>query len=132
MAFTAVVSIGVIGLYIAYVIPIFLRWRMGDRFQPGPWTLGNKYKWMNLVAVVEVIVVVVIYFNVPFSSAGVPWEDDFDWSLFNYTPVVTGGLAIADRPLVGAQRPEVVHRAAPHDRRDRREIGAPPPFPEAP
>jgi hypothetical protein len=22
----------------------------------------------------------------------VPWEDDFEWSLFNYTPVVTGGL----------------------------------------
>ena len=21
-----------------------------------------------------------------------PWEDDFEWSLFNYTPVVTGGL----------------------------------------
>ena len=29
-AFFAVVSITVIGLYIAYAIPIFLRWRMGD------------------------------------------------------------------------------------------------------
>jgi amino acid transporter len=95
VAFTAVVSIGVIGLYIAYVIPIWLRWRMGDRFQTGPWNLGNKYKWMNLVAVAEVIVVVVIYFNAPFSSGGVPWEDDFEWSLFNYTPVVTGGVFIA-------------------------------------
>ncbi len=46
VAFTAVVSIGVIGLYVAYVIPIFLRWRMGDEFEPGPWTLGKKYKWM--------------------------------------------------------------------------------------
>ena len=35
-AFFAVVSIAVIGLYIAYVIPIFLRWRMGDEFEPGP------------------------------------------------------------------------------------------------
>ena len=35
-----------IGLYIAYAIPIFLRWRMGDEFVPGPWTLGNKYKSM--------------------------------------------------------------------------------------
>ena len=92
VAFTAVVSIGVIGLYIAYVIPIFLRWRMGDSFVPGPWTLGNKYKWMNLIAVAEVIIVVIIYFNAPFSSSGVPWESDFDWSLFNYTPVVTGGV----------------------------------------
>jgi amino acid transporter len=86
VAFTAVVSIGVIGLYIAYVIPVFLRWRMGDSFIPGPWTLGKKYKWMCLVAVIEVIVVVVIYFNLPFSSSGVPWEGDFERSLFNYTP----------------------------------------------
>ena len=41
-AFFAVVSITVIGLYIAYVIPIFLRWRMGDAFEPGPWTLGKQ------------------------------------------------------------------------------------------
>ena len=92
VAFTAVVSIGVIGLYIAYVIPIYLRWRMHDKFEPGPWTLGKHYKWLCLVAVAEVFLVVVIGFNLPFSSSGVPWEDDFEWSLFNYTPVVTGGL----------------------------------------
>ena len=46
-AFFAVVSITVIGLYIAYVIPIFLRWRKGDDFEPGPWNNGSKYKWMN-------------------------------------------------------------------------------------
>jgi amino acid transporter len=95
VAFTAVVSIGVIGLYLAYIIPIFLRWRMGDRFPSGPWTLGKKYKWMCIVSVVEVLVVVVIYFNAPFARNGVPWESGFDWSLFNYTPVVTGGVAIA-------------------------------------
>ena len=41
-----------IGLYIAYTIPVFLRWRMGDSFEPGPWTLGNKYKWINPIAFV--------------------------------------------------------------------------------
>jgi amino acid transporter len=92
VAFTAVVSIGVIGLYLAYTIPIWLRWRMHDRFEPGPWTLGKHYKWMCLVSVIEVLVVVVIGFDMPFSSAGVPWESDFEWSLFNYTPVVTFGL----------------------------------------
>jgi amino acid transporter len=95
VAFTAVVSIGVIGLYLAYIIPIFLRWRMGDAFQTGPWNLGSKYRWMNLVAVGEVLIIVVIFFNMPFSSGGVPWEDDFEWSLFNYTPVVTGGVILA-------------------------------------
>ena len=49
-AFYAVVSITVIGLYIAYVIPTYLRWRMGDAFEPGPWTLGRKYKWVNPAA----------------------------------------------------------------------------------
>src|SRR3954469_21505878 len=95
VAFTAVVSIGVIGLYVCWAIPIFLRWRAGDAFERGPWTLGSKYKWMAPIALLEILIVVVIYFNLPFSSAGVPWESDFDWSLFNYTPVVTGGLALA-------------------------------------
>jgi amino acid transporter len=95
VAFTAVVSIGVIGLYVAYIIPIWLRWRMHDEFVPGPWTLGAKYKWMCVVAIVEVLIIVVVFFNLPFSSGGVPWEDDFEWSLFNYTPVVTGGVFVA-------------------------------------
>ncbi len=41
VAFFAVTSISVIGLYIAYTIPVFLRWRMGDAFEPGPWNLGS-------------------------------------------------------------------------------------------
>ena len=94
VAFTAVVSIGVIGLYVCWAVPIYLRWRAGDAFERGPWNLGNKYKWMNPIALIEILIVVIIYFNLPFSSGGVPWEDDFDWNLFNYTPVVTGGLAL--------------------------------------
>src|SRR5207237_1586000 len=35
-AYAAVTSIAVIGLYIAYGIPILLRLRQGDRFQRGP------------------------------------------------------------------------------------------------
>jgi amino acid transporter len=132
VAFTAVVSIGVIGLYIAYVIPIWLRWRMGDRFQTGPWNLGNKYKWMNLVAVIEVAIVVVIGFDMPFSSAGVPWESDFDWSLFNYTPAVTGGLflAVGIWWLVRARHTFTGPRHTIQE--IDAEIGAPPPLPEAP
>ncbi len=120
VAFTAVVSIGVIGLYVCCVIPIFLRWRMGDEFQVGPWNLGTKYKWMAPISLLEVLIVVVIYFNVPFSPQGVPWKSDFDWSLFNYTPVVTGGLAHRHRAVVGAEREELVHRTAAHGRGDRR------------
>ena len=55
VAFFAVVSIGVLGLYSAYVIPVYLRWRKGDSFKPGSWTLGAKYKWLNPIAVGWVI-----------------------------------------------------------------------------
>ena len=48
IAFYAVISIAVIGLYLAFAIPIWLRWRMGDAFEPGSWNNGAKYKWMNL------------------------------------------------------------------------------------
>jgi amino acid transporter len=94
VAFYAVVSVAVIGLYIAYVIPIYLRWRAGDEFTPGSWTLGNKYKWMNPLAVVWVAIITVI-FILPTSPAGVPWNDEFDWNFVNYAPLVTGGLIIA-------------------------------------
>ena len=40
-AYAAVTSIAVIGLYIAYVLPTFLRLRQGDAFEPGPWHLGR-------------------------------------------------------------------------------------------
>ena len=61
MAFLAVTSISVIGLYIAYTIPVFLRWRAGDKFEPGKWTLGKHYKWINLVAVIWVAICVVVF-----------------------------------------------------------------------
>jgi amino acid transporter len=52
VAYAAVTSIAVIGLYIAYGIPILLRLRLGDRFQRGPWHLG---RWSSVVGVVAVV-----------------------------------------------------------------------------
>jgi amino acid transporter len=96
-AFFAVVSVCVIGLYIAYVIPIFLRWRKGSEFQPGPWNNGNKYKWMNSFATIWVALIAVI-FCLPFTPEAVPWNSDFSWEAFNYAPltvaVVILGAAI--------------------------------------
>jgi amino acid transporter len=92
-AFFAVVSICVIGLYIAYVLPVFLRWRMGDAFEPGPWTLGSKYKWINPAAIIWVTICVII-FILPFTPAGVPWRGEFDWKYVNYAPITVGGLLL--------------------------------------
>jgi amino acid transporter len=94
VAFLAVTSISVIGLYIAYTIPVYLRWRAGDSFVPGSWTLGKRYKWINLVAVVWVALCVII-FCLPFSPEGVPWESSFTWSAVNYAPIVTIGTILA-------------------------------------
>jgi amino acid transporter len=93
VAFFAVTAIGTIGLYIAYVTPVYLRWRAGDSFKPASWTLGARYKWINPVAVIFVIIMFVVLM-LPYSSLGVPWEDDFDWSFFNYTPLVVGVVLV--------------------------------------
>ena len=76
VAFLAVTSISVIGLYIAYTIPVFLRWRKGAEFEPGPWTLGTKYRWINPIAFVWVAICVVI-FCLPFTPAGVSAKRTF-------------------------------------------------------
>ncbi len=88
VAFLAVTSISVIGLYIAYIIPVYLRWRMRDKFEAGPWTLGAKYKWINLIAIVWVVLCVII-FSLPFTPAAVPFSSTFSWSAFNYAPLIT-------------------------------------------
>ena len=55
VAFFAVVSIGVIGLYLAFAIPIYLRWRAGDTLQAGPVDLGHQVQVDGPVAVVEIV-----------------------------------------------------------------------------
>ncbi len=92
-AFYAVVSVAVIGLYLAFLIPIWLRWKMGDAFEPGSWNNGQKYKWMNLVAVIE-IAIISVYFILPFVPGGVPFTEDFDWKFVNYAPILTIGSLI--------------------------------------
>lgn len=93
VAFFAVVSIGVIGLYVAFAIPIFLRWKAGANFTPGNWTLGSRYRWMCVVAVVEIAVTSVIAL-LPTSPGGVPFTHGFAWKYVNYTPIVVLGALL--------------------------------------
>ncbi len=92
-AFYAVVSVAVIGLYLAFLIPIWLRWKIGDDFEVGQWNNGAKYKWMNLVAVVE-IAIISVYFVLPFVPQGNPFNDDFSWKFVNYAPILTVGSLV--------------------------------------
>jgi amino acid transporter len=93
VAFYAVTSIAVIGLYLAFAIPIWLRWRHGSRFEVGSWNNGSKYKWMNPIAVVEIIVVS-LYLMMPFVPGAVPFSKDFEWKFVNYAPIITIGALV--------------------------------------
>ena len=48
-------SIAVIGLYIAFVLPIILRYRAKENFERGAWHLGNHYKWIDPLAIVWIV-----------------------------------------------------------------------------
>jgi amino acid permease (GABA permease) len=78
-AYAAVTSIAVIGLYIAYVIPSFLRLRAGDDFKRGPWHLGRWSRPIGTVAVVWVAFITVLFM--------LPQVSPITWSTFNYTPI---------------------------------------------
>jgi amino acid transporter len=90
-AFFAIVGICTVGLYIAYIIPVYLRFRAGSSWQPGPWNLGRHSRWLNLIAIVWVIITVIV-FLLPFGPAGVPWFDEWDPPAANYTPLVIVGF----------------------------------------
>jgi amino acid transporter len=84
-AFFALTGICTVGLYLAYIIPVYLRVRRGDAFEPGPWNLGQRYKLVNWLAIVFVILVV-YSLDLPFTPTGLPWNDGFDAANVNYTP----------------------------------------------
>jgi len=60
-AYAAVTSIAVIGLYIAYVLPTFLRLRQGDSFVRGPWHLGRWSYVVGWIAVVWVGIITILF-----------------------------------------------------------------------
>ncbi|MER6996739.1 amino acid permease [Streptomyces sp. NPDC000410] len=78
-AYAAVTAINVIGITPAYAIPIYLKLRAGDRFQPGPWTLGRWSKPIGWIAVVWVAFVTVLFC--------LPQSSPVDTDTMNYASV---------------------------------------------
>lgn len=78
-AYAAVTSIAVIGLYIAYVIPTFLRVRKGAAFDRGPWHLGRWSGAIGVVSVAWVLAITVLFM--------LPQVSPVTWKTFNYAPV---------------------------------------------
>jgi amino acid transporter len=81
-AFFAIVSVNAIGLFSAYAIPIFLRLRRGDDFQPGPWNLGQLSKPVALIAVIWVALSSTVFL--------MPEVSPITLKNFNYAPVAFG------------------------------------------
>ncbi len=88
-AYAAATAIAVIGLYVAYVTPVFLRLRSPD-FRPGPWNLGRwsaPIGWLAVVWVAFICVLFMLPVAYPITTAN-----------FNYTivavAVVLGGAAL--------------------------------------
>jgi len=82
-AYSAVTSIAVIGLYIAYGIPILLRRLAGSRFEQGPWNLRQWSAPVGWIAVAW-IAFIAILFVLPQAAPG------NTLTTFNYAPVAVG------------------------------------------
>jgi amino acid permease (GABA permease) len=78
-AYAAVTSIATIGLYVAYVIPTFLRLRLGSAFVRGPWHLGRWSKPIGIIAITWVVIITVLFM--------LPTTSPITWHNFNYTVI---------------------------------------------
>jgi amino acid transporter len=86
VGYAASTAIAVIGLYIAFMLPIILRLRAGEKFERGAWHLGRHYKWIDAIAILWIIFICIV-FMLPSYYLGVPWNTGFDWNYVNYTPL---------------------------------------------
>lgn len=78
-AYAAVTSIAVVGLYIAYILPVFLRVLQGDKFQKGPWALGKWGVPIGIIATIWVVFICVMLM--------LPQVEPITAHTFNYAPL---------------------------------------------
>jgi hypothetical protein len=93
VGYAASTAVAVIGLYIAFVLPIILRLRAGESFERGAWHLGKHYKWIDSLAILWIFFICLV-FLLPAYQGGIPFKSNFDWLLFNYTPLPVFGTFI--------------------------------------
>lgn len=84
-AYLAVTSIAVIGLYVAYVTPVFLR-RRRDDFPVGAWNLGKWSAVIGWIAIVWVGFIVILFMLPPANPITI--------DTFNYAPIAVLAVLI--------------------------------------
>jgi amino acid transporter len=86
LAYSAVISIAVIGLYIAYAIPILLRLMAGKTFVRGPWHLGRWSRPIGIIAVSWVAIITILFI--------LPTAFPVTLANFNYSIVLVAAVGI--------------------------------------
>jgi len=85
-AFTAIVSVNVVGLFLAYGVPILLRLSLGEEFQPGPWHLGRWSRPVGVVAVAWILLSSLLFM--------LPQASPITVDSFNYAPIALAVVLI--------------------------------------
>jgi amino acid transporter len=85
VAYVAVTSIATICLYIAYVLPIFLR-QFSTDFRAGPWHLGAWSRPIGWIGVIWVVFISILFL--------LPTATPITVTDFNYTLVIVPGLFV--------------------------------------
>lgn len=85
-AISAIFSIGAIGAFVAFTIPIAIRtFFVGDRFRPGPWNLGRYSYPIGVLSTMFTLLMIPILCLPAVSGS------DLDANGMNWTAVVWGG-----------------------------------------
>jgi len=86
LAIGAIFSIGAIGAYVAFTLPVTLRtFVVGNRFRPGPWHLGKWSKFSGCIATAFTLLMM------PILSFPAVTGADLNVQSMNYTCLVWGG-----------------------------------------
>lgn len=91
LAIGSIFSIGAIGAYVAFTVPVTLRtFVVGNRFKPGPWNLGRYSKASGIVATAFTVLMA------PILCFPTVKGKDLNAQSMNWTVVVYGGpMALA-------------------------------------
>ena len=84
-------AIAVIGLYIAFVLPVFLRLRLGRQLRARRRGASARTTSGSTSISILWVAFISILFLLPLLHVGVPWDDDFDWEFDElHDPLVRG------------------------------------------
>ena len=86
-------SIAVIGLYIAFGLPIILRLPRRETLRARRLAPRQPLQ-VDRLGRAHLDRLICILFLMPTVPTGIPWHDGFDWNFVNYAPITVGGALV--------------------------------------